>query len=157
MLRSTSPLVTVVLLFATAFRRCTGRYSGAMSRAAATINYVELPAAALEATKTFYATAFGWSWIDYGPTYTALDGDGVTIGLNALAVAAESPEQGAENSIGPLVLLETKQLEVVASNITAGGGEIVTAIYGYPGGHRFHFQDPSGNILGVYQSGPPRD
>ena len=28
----------------------------------------------------------------------------------------------------------------------------MSPIYGYPGGHRFHFADPSGNILGVYRS-----
>ena len=36
------------------------------------INYVELPGGDLVATKTFYEAAFGWSFTDFGPDYTAI-------------------------------------------------------------------------------------
>ncbi len=34
------------------------------------LDYLEMPAGSgsLDATKNFYARAFGWSFIDYGPT-----------------------------------------------------------------------------------------
>ena len=35
------------------------------------INYVEFPSKNLEKTKIFFTKAFGWSFIDYGPEYTA--------------------------------------------------------------------------------------
>ena len=35
-------------------------------------------------------------------------------------------------------------------------GEVVSPPYGYPGGRRFHFRDPSGNVLGVYRSNQAR-
>jgi predicted enzyme related to lactoylglutathione lyase len=31
------------------------------------------------------------------------------------------------------------------------GGQITTELHEYPGGRRFMFADPWGNILGVYQ------
>jgi predicted enzyme related to lactoylglutathione lyase len=38
------------------------------------INYVEFPARDLRATKSFFQTVFGWSFVDYGPAYTAFPG-----------------------------------------------------------------------------------
>ncbi len=35
------------------------------------INYIELPARNLQATKEFFAAVFGWSFVDYGPEYAA--------------------------------------------------------------------------------------
>lgn len=32
------------------------------------INYVEYPAKDIAATKQFFETAFGWVFVDYGPT-----------------------------------------------------------------------------------------
>ena len=48
------------------------------------INHVELPATDIEATKAFFKAAFGWTFEDFGPDYTAfsnqgLDGGGVHI------------------------------------------------------------------------------
>ena len=118
----------------------------------AVVDYIELPATDLESTKRFYAAAFGWEWIDYGPTYAARDGLGVEIALNALGTPAPRHGAGEENGIGPLVLFSTDDLESVEAAVRSAGGEIVSAIYDYPGGRRFHFVDPSGNILGAYQS-----
>ncbi len=37
------------------------------------LDYLEMPAAngSLDTAKSFYARAFGWSFVDYGPTYSA--------------------------------------------------------------------------------------
>ena len=69
------------------------------------INYIELPAVRLSDTKSFYTAVFGWTWVEYGPTYAAFEGAGIEGGLNAEAVPAPSPEPGAESTIGPLVLV----------------------------------------------------
>ena len=41
------------------------------------INYVEFPARNLQATKAFFETAFGWSFVDYGPDYVAFSDQGL--------------------------------------------------------------------------------
>lgn len=45
------------------------------------INYVEFPAANLLATKSFFAQAFGWTFTDYGPDYTAFSNEGLDGGF----------------------------------------------------------------------------
>lgn len=35
------------------------------------INYIELPAKDIALVKDFFITVFAWSFIDYGPEYTA--------------------------------------------------------------------------------------
>ncbi len=118
------------------------------------VNYVELPAPAMEKTKRFYSSVFGWHWTEYGPSYVAYEGAAVEVGLNGAAAPAPMHTAGAEDSIGPFVLLSSEDLEAEQAAVVAAGGAIVSAIYPYPGGRRFHFADPSGNVLGVYQPDP---
>ena len=110
------------------------------------IDYVELNVTDLEATRAFYAAAFGWQFNDYGPSYAGIRGpDGEEVGgLNATAV----PVPG-----GPLVLLYSEDLDATVAGVEAEGGRIVTPPYDFPCGRRFHFADPSGNELGVWASG----
>jgi hypothetical protein len=35
------------------------------------INYIEFASTDIERTKKFYATVFGWSFVDYGPDYVS--------------------------------------------------------------------------------------
>jgi len=119
----------------------------------ATISYIELPATELKDTKTFYTAVFGWSWVDYGPNYAAFAGAGIEGGFNAEATPAAPHSSGAESANGPFVLFAANDLDAMERKIREAGGEIVSGPYAYPGGHRFHFRDPSGNILGVYKSG----
>lgn len=110
------------------------------------INYVELGATDLAALKAFYASAFGWTFNDYGPQYAGIRnpaGDGELGGLNA----AETPRPG-----GPLVLIQSQDLDATLAAVRAAGGTLTNGPYAYPGGRRFHFRDPSGNELGVYAS-----
>lgn len=119
-----------------------------------TINYLELPAPELAATKAFYTSVFGWEWIDYGPSYagTANHGDhGVEIGLNGLAIAGPAHADGEENVIGAFALVSTDDLTGAETRVKDAGGTVVSGPYPYPGGNRFHFRDPSGNILAIFQ------
>lgn len=118
------------------------------------IDYVELPAPEFEASKRFYNRVFGWEWTQYGPVYAACEGGSVEVGLNGGATPAPLQARGSEDSIGPLVLLSCDDLAAKQSEVAAAGGEIISEIYPYPGGHRFHFADPSGNVLGLYQPDP---
>jgi hypothetical protein len=103
------------------------------------IDYVEFPASDLSAVKSFYAAAFGWTFTDYGPTYTAFEDQGRDGGFNA-----------EDDLPAPLVILYAQDLEAMQAKIEAAGGQIVREILAFPGGRRFHFRDPSGNVLGVW-------
>ncbi len=116
-----------------------------------TLNYVELPATDMAATMAFYAATFGWTWTEYGPTYSSADASGVEVGLTTEATPAPTPKADDQSSIGPLVLFQTDDLDAALAAIDGGGGRIVTTPFDYPGGRRFHFSDPSGNVLGIYR------
>ena len=110
------------------------------------IDYIELMVTDLEAAKGFYATAFGWSFNDYGPDYAGIrspDGEGEVGGLNP----ARAPRPG-----GPLVILYSDDLDATVSTVQSAGGQVTEGPYEFPGGRRFHFTDPSGNELAVWAS-----
>ena len=48
-----------------------------------TVDYFELPVMDINGAKAFYAAAFGWSFLDYGPDYAEIQGAGLTGGLAA--------------------------------------------------------------------------
>jgi uncharacterized protein len=109
------------------------------------IDYVEINVSDLAAAREFYARAFDWQFNDYGPDYAGIRspaGDDEVGGLNALAPSVPG---------GPLVLLWSEDLDASVTAVRDAGGTITDGPYDYPGGRRFHFADPSGNVLGVYQ------
>ena len=52
----------------------------------------------------------------------------------------------------PLVLLFSDDLDATVAAVEAAGGTVVDGPYDFPGGRRFTFADPSGNVLGVWAS-----
>ena len=48
------------------------------------------------------------------------------------------------------VVYEGAELENARRAVIAAGGGIVQDIFSFPGGRRFHFRDPAGNILAVW-------
>ena len=108
----------------------------------ARLNYVELPATDIAKAKAFYEQAFGWNLTAFGPDYAGTTTGDVDIGLQS--DKAEAPK-------APLAIVETKNLEAALKSVTAAGGKITKPIFSFPGGRRFHFTDPSGNELAVWQ------
>ena len=106
------------------------------------INYVEFYAKDLEKVKEFYTKAFDWTFTDYGPTYTAFSDSGLEGGF-------EKTDDEIVN--GALVILYHKDLEAIKKHIIESNGIISQDIFSFPGGRRFHFIDPSGNELAVWQ------
>ena len=106
------------------------------------IVYLELPAHDVSASKAFYANLFGWTFQDYGPTYTAFSESGTEGGFNA---------DPAERTKAPLAVIESTDLEHTERSIVKAGGKITLPIFSFPGGRRFHFTDPAGNELAVMQ------
>ncbi len=123
--------------------------SDASTHAHHAIDYIELTVPDLATGKAFYAAAFGWTFNDYGPSYSGIVGaDREQGGLSQ----GEPPGRG-----GPLVILYSEDLEATLSAVKAAGGEITTEPFDFPGGRRFHFADPGGNELGVWTTGRDAD
>ena len=105
------------------------------------LDYVEFAAPDLQRVKTFYNKVFGWTFQDYGPDYTAFN-DGRMDGGFARGEAVSAGK--------PLVIMYAIDLEAVGADIMAYGGTIVKDTFSFPGGRRFHFADPCGNVLAVW-------
>ncbi len=111
----------------------------------ARIDYVELPSAtAHELTRAFYSRAFGWQFTDFGPDYAATTGGDVDLGL-------QGDPGGALTA--PLPVIRVDDLEAALDAVSKAGGVIAKPIFSFPGGRRFHFIDPSGSELAVWQAG----
>jgi len=108
------------------------------------MNYVELPAKDLAGTKAFFESVFGWSFVDYGPEYTAFENQGLDGGFFQSDLAS-STEKGAA-----LIVFYSNQLEATLAKVEKAGGVILRPIYSFPGGRRFHFTEPSGNEFAVW-------
>ena len=52
----------------------------------------------------------------------------------------------------PLPVIRVDDLEAAFDAVGKAGGTIAKAIFAFPGGRRFHFIDPSGSELAVWQS-----
>ncbi len=113
-------------------------------KATGKIDYVEFPASDLEASKRFFATTFGWSFVDYGPDYAAFTDAGMDGGFYRSAQVVSSDGGSA------LIVLYSDDLEATQQKIEAATGRIVKPIFDFPGGRRFHFTDPSGNEYAVW-------
>lgn len=108
------------------------------------INYVELPARHIDATKRFFQEVFGWSFVDYRPDYAAFNDGAFDGGFFRADLASETSSGSA------LVVLYSDDLERTRDAVEANGGAVVRPIFEFSGGQRFHFADPSGNEWAVW-------
>jgi predicted enzyme related to lactoylglutathione lyase len=106
------------------------------------INYIEFTITDMAEAQRFYTAAFGWRFNDYGPDYAGIQGAGGEVG--GFRVDTEVAKGG------PLVILYSKNLDLTVTRVREAGGQIVVEPFDFPGGRRFHFQDPSGNELAVW-------
>jgi predicted enzyme related to lactoylglutathione lyase len=106
------------------------------------IHYIELSAPDLTVVEAFYAAAFGWTFQHWGEGYISFEGAGLDGGI---AKAQPLCGDGA-----PLVILYSDDLSGSVAAVEKAGGKIVAPIFAYPGGKRFHFRDPAGNVLAVW-------
>lgn len=117
------------------------------------INYLELPAKDIVASKQFFSQVFNWQFTDYsqdenGPEYSAFSAEsaGLEGGFYRADLAASTHSGSA------LVVFYSQALEQTEQKITAAGGSIVKETFSFPGGRRFHFTDPSGNEFAVWSN-----
>jgi len=110
----------------------------------ARLNYLELPVRDSAASGRFYASVFGWTFADYGPTYAATTTGDTDVGLQADA---------AERTAAALPVVEVDDLDATVREVEAAGGTVTKPIFAFPGGRRFHFRDPDGHELAAMQPG----
>jgi predicted enzyme related to lactoylglutathione lyase len=111
------------------------------------IDYVEFAVDDLEQAKAFYAKALGWAFNDYGPDYAGIQ-DPTRPGQE---FGGLNPHSATSRGDGVVALARTGDADASLARVLAAGGRIVVELNEYPGGRRFMFADPWGNILGVYQ------
>jgi len=108
------------------------------------INYIELPAKDLAATKKFFTQTFSWSFQDYGPDYAAFSNQGLDGGFF-------KSDLSSTTSLGSaLIVFYSNDLESTQQKVLNANGLIVKQIFTFPGGRRFHFTEPSGNEFAVW-------
>ncbi|TBR42747.1 VOC family protein [Marinomonas agarivorans] len=109
------------------------------------VNYIELPARDLTATKTFFTKLFDWHFTDYGPEYTAFSNSGIEGGFFKSDLTSVTQKGSA------LIVLYSDDLEATLAKIEAfPTTSICQPIFHFPGGRRFHFLDPNGNEFAVW-------
>lgn len=108
------------------------------SDASVHLDYLEFTSPALEQTQAFFAQAFGWEYVDYGPDYKDIQGAGLGGGI----------ERGPLRA--PLPVLRTDDLEGMLVRVKAAGAEITQEIFDFPGGRRFQFLEPGGTEMAVW-------
>ena len=108
----------------------------------ARFNYLELPVRDVPATKAFYASAFGWTFTDFGADYAATMTGDTDLGLNG---------DVSQWTAQLLPVIEVDDLESAEAAVWAAGGTITLPIFSFPGGRRFHFRDPANHELAAMQ------
>jgi len=101
-------------------------------------DYVEFTSPKLEETEDFFGKAFGWTFVEYGPDYRAIENAGSDGGV----------ERG--EWVAPLIVLKTDDLEAAFEKVSEAGAEIVKNIFAFPGGRRFEFVEPGGTKMAVW-------
>ena len=104
------------------------------------IQYIEFLSKDIERAQTFYTKGFGWTFTDYGPGYTAFEGDYVDGGFTL-----GNPVKGSM-----LVVIFSENIETTKQKVIQAGGIIAKDIFNFPGDKRFHFTDHDGNELAVW-------
>ncbi len=108
------------------------------------INYLELPATDLPASKAFFERVFDFAFTDYGPDYSAFECQGVTGGFY------QTNTQALTASGSVLLVFYSRSLADTQKAILAEGGAVLKPTFSFPGGFRFHFTCPSGNEYAVW-------
>ncbi|MBR2657064.1 MAG: VOC family protein [Loktanella sp.] len=102
------------------------------------IDYVEFYSDTLEQTQDFFAKAFGWDFVDYGPDYRDIQGAGIGGGIERSTPKA------------PLIVLLADDLQAAYEQVSAAGADITAEIFDFPGGRRFEFIAPGGMAMAVW-------
>jgi len=106
------------------------------------IDYVEIPVTEPAAARDFFGKLFGWTFEDYGPDYVSFSDGRLDGGFR------RSDAPAPAGSV--LVVFYSKDLERDRDRVVELGATISAEIFGFPGGRRFHFTDPTGTEYAIW-------
>jgi predicted enzyme related to lactoylglutathione lyase len=110
------------------------------------IDYLEYPSNNFADTKAFFEAVFAWRFTDDGTEYMAFEAKGLQGGGGFYKTDLASKfDQG-----GALAVFYSENLKATQARVEAAGGTIVKSMFSFPGGSRFHFEEPSGNQFAVW-------
>jgi predicted enzyme related to lactoylglutathione lyase len=121
--------------------------------------HFEIPADDLDRAKGFYGSVFGWDL----QTMPMAGGDYTVVMTTPVDPESQVPtEPGAinggmmqrdERTPAPVITIDVAAIDDALSQIEAGGGTVVTPRTAIPGMGAFaYFQDPEGNVLGLWET-----
>lgn len=105
------------------------------------IDNIEFNVKDIARSKDFYGSVFGWTFVDYGPSYSEFNDGRMAGGFTT----GEPVRPG-----GPLVILYSDDLVSVQRRLLQAGAMISRPTFSFPGGERFHFIDLDGYELAVW-------
>jgi predicted enzyme related to lactoylglutathione lyase len=108
------------------------------------IDYLEFPSTDGLKTRRFFEEAFGWSFLDYGPTYHGIEAAGIDAGIQG---------DRREATAATLAIVHADDLEAAQRAVELAGGVITRPAFDFPGGRRFHFREPGGTEMAVWTGG----
>jgi predicted enzyme related to lactoylglutathione lyase len=109
------------------------------------ICYIEIPAADVNASASFYKAVFGWNIRKRGDGNTAFDD---TVGqVSGTWVIGRSPATHP----GLLIYIMVDSVATALDSVVANGGKVVQPIGMDAPEVTARFSDPAGNVLGLYQ------
>ena len=100
------------------------------------IDYIEIPATDVAASKAFFSALFGWEFQDYGPEYCSFADGRVSGGFY------RTDKRASTDNGSVLIVFYAKALKEIETKVKSLGGTIVKETFEFPGGRRFHFTDP---------------
>lgn len=109
------------------------------------ICYIEMPAADVKTSASFYQSVFGWNIRTRGDGSVAFD-DGVGE-VSGTWVLGRSPM----TEVGLLIYIMVDSVADTVDKVNAHGGRIVQPIGADAPEITARFSDPAGNVLGLYQ------
>jgi predicted enzyme related to lactoylglutathione lyase len=112
------------------------------------LNYIELAVGDVARATDFYSKAMGWTFNDYGPEYAGIQ-DPRNPGEEFGGLNGDGSIQSGAGGVVPLA--RTDDADQAFAAVKAAGGTIVVDLHEYPGGRRFMFADPWGNVIGVFE------
>lgn len=108
------------------------------------IDYVEIPAVDLPATRAFFEALYDWKFQEWGDEYFSFSDGRLEGGLR-------KSDQAAPAS-GVLLVFYSEDLERDLQRVTELGADISREIFAFPGGRRFHFREPGGTEFAMWSA-----
>ena len=97
------------------------------------LNYVEFGTRDINATKQFFEQTFGWSFVDYGPEYSAFSGQGLDGGFYAAEQVSQTTNGAA------LLVFYSSDIHATLAKVEQFGGASHPPYLRIPGRLSFPF------------------